>query len=76
VALHKDTPNCIKGRAAAANITIVRQLPEQCASSGRQIATLETCVLPDGTQKRGAEVSFRESAGGGIRCAGCAKEDG
>jgi hypothetical protein len=54
----------------------VRQLPEQCASCGRQIATLETCVLPDGTQKCGSEVTFRESAEGGIRCAGCAKEDG
>ncbi|MDP9438728.1 MAG: hypothetical protein M3P49_08285 [Actinomycetota bacterium] len=37
-----------------------------------QIATLETYVLPDGTEKRGAEVTFRESAEGGIRCVGCA----
>ncbi len=50
----------------------VKQLPEQCASCGRQITTLETCVLPDGTQKRAAEVSFRESAEGGIRCLQCA----
>ena len=37
-----------------------------------QIATLETCVLPDGTEKRGVEVTFRKSAEGGIRCKGCA----
>jgi hypothetical protein len=42
----------------------VRQLPEQCASCGRQIATLETCVLPDGTEKRGVGVTFKESAEG------------
>ena len=56
----------------AANISPMRQLPEQCESCKRQIATLETCVLPDGTMKRGAEVTFRESAEGGIRCKGCA----
>jgi hypothetical protein len=33
---------------------------------------LETCVLPDGTEKRGTEVTFRESAEGGIRCVECA----
>ncbi len=38
----------------------------------KQIATLETCVLPDGTEKRGAEVTFREGAEGGIRCVECA----
>jgi len=74
MAPHKDAPNCIKGRTAAANITIVRQLPEQCASCERQIATLETCVLPGGTQRRGSEVTFRESAEGGIRCTGCASQ--
>ena len=47
---------------AAATIPAVRQLPEQGASCDRQIATLETYVLPDGTEKRGAEVTFRESA--------------
>ena len=61
---------------AAATIPTVRQLPEQCTPCDRQIATLETCVLPDGTEKRGAEVTFRESAEGRIRCMGCAKEDG
>jgi hypothetical protein len=50
----------------------MRQLPEQCEGCKRQIATLETCVLPDGTEKRGAEVTFRESAEGGIRCQECA----
>ena len=48
----------------AATIAPVRQLPEQWASCGRQIATLERCVLPDGTEKRGVEVTFRESAEG------------
>jgi hypothetical protein len=61
---------------AAATIPAVRQLPEQCSSCGRQIATLETCVLPDGTEKRGVEVTFRESTEGGIRCVECAKEEG
>jgi hypothetical protein len=32
---------------------------------------LERCVLPDGTEKRGVEVSFRESAEGAIRCQEC-----
>jgi len=50
----------------------MRQLPEQCEIHKKQIDTLETCVLPDGTEKRGAEVTFRESAEGGIRCKGCA----
>jgi hypothetical protein len=54
-----------------ANISPVRQLPEQCESCKKQIATLETCVLPDGTEKRGVEVTFRESAEG-VRCKGCA----
>ncbi len=44
----------------------MRQLPEQCASCGRQIATLGTRVLPDGTQKRGAEVTFLESVEAGM----------
>jgi hypothetical protein len=61
---------------AAATIPPVRQLPERCASCGCQIATLERCVLPDGTLKRGAEVFFRESAQGEIRCEKCAREDG
>jgi hypothetical protein len=52
----------------------MRQLPEQCESCKEQIATLETCILPDGTEKRGAEVTFRESAEGGIRCLECADE--
>ena len=50
----------------------MRQLPEQCASCVRQIATLETCVLPDGTHKRGVDVTFEESAEGGILCLECA----
>ena len=54
----------------------MRQLPEQCSSCGRQIATLESCVLPDGPQMRGVEVTFRESAEGAIRCPDCAEEDG
>jgi hypothetical protein len=53
----------------------MRQLPEQCASCGGQIATLETCVVPDGTRKRGVEVSFRESVEGGIRCVECAAKE-
>ncbi len=57
---------------AAATMSAMRQLPEQCESCKRQISTLETCVLPDGTEKRGAEVTFRESAEGGIRCFECA----
>jgi hypothetical protein len=54
----------------------VRQPPEQCASCKRQVAILETCVLPDGTKKRGVEVTFRESAEGGILCLECEKEEG
>jgi hypothetical protein len=50
----------------------MRQLPEQCERCKKRIATLETYFLPDGTEKRGAEVTFRESAEGGIRCKGCA----
>ena len=49
----------------------MRGLPEICEECGRQIATLETCVLKDGTEKRGAEVSFRESVGG-VGCKACA----
>ena len=49
----------------------MRQLPEYCESCKKQIATLETCVMPDGTRKRGAEATFREGAEGGIRCVGC-----
>jgi hypothetical protein len=55
---------CAPVAFGAATITTVRQLPEQCASCERQIATLERCVLPDGTEKRGAE--------GGILCTQCA----
>ena len=51
----------------------MRQLPEYCEACKKQISTLETCVMPDGTEKRGAEVTFRESAEGGIRCVECAK---
>jgi hypothetical protein len=50
----------------------MRQLHERGESCKNQIATLETCVLPDGTEKRDAEVTFRESAQGGIRCVECA----
>ena len=50
----------------------MRQLAEQYETCKKQIATLETCVLPDGTEKRGAEVAFRGSAEGGVRCKGCA----
>ena len=50
----------------------MRQLPEYCEDCGIEIRTLETCVLPDGIEKRGAEVTFKESAEGGIRCVGCA----
>ncbi len=50
----------------------MRQLPEYCGSCKKQIPTLETCVLPDGTEKRGGEVTFKESVEGGIRCRGCA----
>jgi hypothetical protein len=46
--------------------------PDLCETCGRQISTLETCVLPNGTEKRGAEVTFKESAEGGIGCMGCA----
>jgi len=59
----------------AANIQGMRQLPEQCESCKKQIATLETCVLPDGTRKRGVEVTFRESAEASIRCVGCGGGD-
>jgi hypothetical protein len=50
----------------------MRQLPEQWESCKKRISTLETCVLSDGTEKRGAEVTFRESVEGGIRCIECA----
>jgi len=52
----------------------MRQLPEQCESCKKQISTLEICVLPDGTEKRGAEVTFRESVEG-VRCKECAGKD-
>ena len=52
----------------------MRQLPEQCESCKKQIATLETCVLPDGSEKRAGEVTFRESVSG-VRCLGCAGTD-
>jgi hypothetical protein len=54
----------------------MRQLPEQCEGCKKQIATLETCVLPNGTEKRGGEVTFKESAEGGIRCEECAIGNG
>jgi hypothetical protein len=53
----------------------VRQLPEQCETFKRQVATLEICVLPDGTEKRGAEVTFKESIGD-VRYRECARTDG
>ena len=40
--------------STAATIRSMRQLPERCESCKEQISTLETCVLPDGTEKRGA----------------------
>lgn len=52
----------------------MRQLPEKCENWKKQIATLETCMLPNGTRKRGAEVTFRESVEGGIRCVECAED--
>jgi hypothetical protein len=58
---------------SAATIPNMRQLPERCSSRRRQIATLETCVLPDGTEKRGVEVTFRESVEDGVRCQECAE---
>ena len=58
--------------SVAATISTMRQLPEQCASCERQIATLKRCFLPDGSEKRGAEVTFRERAEGGIICLECA----
>lgn len=51
----------------------VRQPPEYCDDCGREIRTLEMCVLTDGTEKRCAEVTFRESAEGGIRRRECAE---
>ena len=62
----------LKSVLAADNVSVMRQIPEYCAECKKQIGTLETCVLPDGTRKRGVEVTFRESAEGGIRCEGCA----
>jgi hypothetical protein len=60
--------------STAATMCSMRQLPEQCESCKKQISTLETCVLPDGSEKRGAEVTFKESAEGGIRCRDCADD--
>jgi hypothetical protein len=51
----------------------MRQLPERFESCKKQVPTLETCVLPDDTEKRGAAVTFRESVGG-VRCLECADE--
>ncbi len=48
----------------------MRQLPEQCESCKRRIATLETCIFCDGTRRRDTEVTFQENAEGGIRCVG------
>ena len=55
-----------------ARLRAMRRLPERCGSCNKQIATPETRILPDGTEKRGAEVTFRESAEGGISCLACA----
>jgi hypothetical protein len=52
----------------------VRQLPEQCETFKRQVATLEICVLPDGTEKRGAGVTLKESIEG-VRYRECARTD-
>ena len=45
-------------------------MPEYCFKCGAEIRTLETCVLKGGTEKRGAEVTFRESVEG-VRCRAC-----
>lgn len=52
----------------------MRQLPEYCESCKKQISTLETCVLPEGTEKRGAEITLKESVQG-ARCWECARAD-
>ena len=56
-----------------ARLGAMRQLPEYCEACKKQISTLETCVLPDGTVKRGAEVTFKESVEG-VWCRECADE--
>ncbi len=38
----------------------MRQLPERCESCKPQIATLETCVLADDTEKRDAWTAYEE----------------
>lgn len=50
----------------------MRQLPEQYEECNRQITVLELCVLPDGTEKRAGEVTFRESVEG-VACGDCAE---
>ena len=50
----------------------MRHLPERCENCRREIPTKETCVLGDGTAKRAADVTFRESVEGGVRCVECA----
>lgn len=52
----------------------MRQLSEQCQSCKKQISTLETCVLPDCTEKRGVEITLGESVERGIRCRVCAED--
>jgi hypothetical protein len=39
-------------------------MPERGETRYMVLTNLQTCVLPDGTEKRGAEVTFRESAKG------------
>jgi hypothetical protein len=53
----------------------VRQLPEYCEERGREIRTLERCVvIATGAEKRAGEVTFRESVEG-VRCLSCAPEE-
>ena len=51
----------------------MRYLPEVCEECGREIRTLERCVvLASGEEKRAGEVTFGESASEGVRCMECA----
>lgn len=53
----------------------VRQLPEICRSCGREIRTLERCVvLSTREEKRVGDVTFRESVTEGVCCLECASE--
>ena len=50
-----------------------RRMHSRLLDDFKRIAILEACALSDGTRKRGAEVPFRESVKGRIRCLECAK---